>query len=145
MLENHHHDCRMKEVGQASSWHLLVIEFTFKVKQRLVTTFPELGSGVFWLTYRCDFIDQELRALKKSKKIFVNKKNPLTDQPTRMQLFFVANFTFFTSMHWQQRKRSSQQVNATGQRNTQYSFLKIKIFIKKEKNPLDLFFVAIWM
>ena len=130
----------MKEVGQASSWHLLVIEFTFKVKQRLVTTFPELGSGVFWLTYRCDFIDQELRALKKSKKIFVNKKNPLTDQPTRMQLFFVANFTFFTSMHWQQRKRSSQQVNATGQRNTQYSFLKIKnIYKKRKKSSGSLF------
>ena len=70
-----------------------------KRKRRSLTPFPELGSGVFWLTYRCDFIDRELRALKKSKnlKIFVNKKIPLTnqknsiDQP-RMQLFFIAKF-----------------------------------------------------
>ena len=70
-----------------------------KRKRRLLTPFPELGSGVFWLTYRCDFIDRELRALKKSKKIFVNKKIPLTNREipltnrvSRMQLFFIAKF-----------------------------------------------------
>ena len=70
-----------------------------KRKRRSLTPFPELGSGVFWLTYRCDFIDRELRALKKSKKIFVNKKIPLTNREipltnrvSRMQLFFIAKF-----------------------------------------------------